>query len=154
MLSLRKRGFVMINTMIILSLIITLSCLMFNVIKNNAQIRQIEYLEGDIYSVDLNEENIIYEFMNKINIDRNQVKKDSELSETDVELFDNDFEKEIGENKLMYIKSEDKMILKIYGKYNALRIRELKLKIKDDRIVLIPTMNFYDTNTSNEYRFN
>ena len=154
MLPLRKRGFVMINTMIIVSLIITLSCLMFNIIRNNTQIRQIGYLESDIYSVDLNEENIIYEFMDEINIYGNQIKKDSDFSEADLELFENDFKKEIGENKLIYIKSEDKMILKIYGKYDALRIRELKRKIENDKIVLIPTMNFYDTNTSNEYGSN
>ena len=154
MLPLRKRGFVMINTMIIVSLIITLSCLMFNIIRNNTHIRQIGYLESDIYSVDLNEENIIYEFMDEINIYGNQIKKDSDFSEADLELFENDFKKEIGENKLIYIKSEDKMILKIYGKYDALRIRELKRKIENDKIVLIPTMNFYDTNTSNEYGSN
>ena len=63
------------------------------------------------------------------------------------DIFYEDFEEENKGNKLKYEKSADKITLKIYGKYNSLRVRELKYVIKNDRIILLPTSNFIDTNT-------
>lgn len=184
MLHLRKKGFALINTIIIISLVTTLGCFMFRLIKNNREMASIYYIDDDMFSIDADEEEIIYEFMKILNkkneniqFNMNEKKEenndeyeeekktyadenvnetgDSVISSSDKEddyrcLFDADFEEENKGNKLSYNKADDRLILKINGEYDFLRIRELKYVIKGEKIILIPTPNYIDTNTNTD----
>lgn len=172
----RKKGFALINTIIMISLLMSISSLMFSLMKNNIDISSMYCIDDDIFSVDNNEEKVIYEFMRILN-NKNENLKNNEHENEDLsvtsddeyenlsnvsnkvkyidfeeglnvtDIFYEDFEEENKGNKLKYEKSADKITLKIYGKYNSLRVRELKYVIKNDRIILLPTSNFIDTNT-------
>lgn len=174
---LKKDGFALINTIIIISLLITLSSFMFSLIKNNMYISAMNCIDKDIFSIDEKEEKIIYEFMEVLNNknedsrmnvddknnlhgnfydeyeDRNNIYEevmDFNVGDesTITNIFCKDFEEENRGNKLIYKKDEDKLILNVYGKYNFLRIRELKYIVKNNEIILLPTENFIDTNNA------
>lgn len=189
MLHLKKKGFVLINTVIIISLLLTISALMFRINKNNIDISSMYCTDDDIYCINADEEDVIYEFMSILNkkakdMNENYVKEESmeedslkederhdeESIETEAEynskdidsiakhnyeinysyVFENDFEEESNGNKLKYIKSYDKLIVKVYGRYNLLRIRKLKYIIKKEKIILVPTADFKDTNRDSD----
>ena len=67
MLYLNKKGFVLINTVIVISLLLTISALRFRIIKNNMDISSMYCTDDDIYSINMDEEDIIYEFMTILN---------------------------------------------------------------------------------------
>ena len=54
MLYLRKKGFALINTIIIISLITTLGCFMFKLLISNRAMEAMYYVDEDIFTVDLN----------------------------------------------------------------------------------------------------
>ena len=159
MLHLSKKGFVLINTIIITSLIMTLSCVMFSLMKNNRDISDMYYVDNDIFSVSNDEEEIIYDFMNKLNAKTEKVQEDItsdanvKYENSDKEdiydinmVFQKDFEEKINQNILVYNKKKDNLIIKIPGEYDSVRIRELKYIIKENKIMLIPTSYYFDTN--------
>ncbi len=189
MLYLNKKGFVLINTVIVISLLLTISALMFRIIKNNMDISSMYCTDDDIYSINMDEEDIIYEFMTILNkkaedMNANYIKEESteeysltedesydeesveieaEYNLKDIEsiekhneeknynyIFGNDFQEESNGNKLKYIKSDDKLIVKVYGRYDSLRIRTLKYIIKKEKIILVPTADFKDTNRDSD----
>ena len=181
MLYIRKKGFALINTIIVTSLIMTLSCLMFRLIINNSDFLSMNYIDDDIFSINSIEEEIIYDFMNILNIksqnmqesfepvksyltngedikyvyegqnDEGNIDDNKEISQNNQYnasiIFEDDFEEKSKDNLLIYDKSENKLILKIPGKYDLVRIRELRYIIKENNILLIPTSHFYETNS-------
>lgn len=185
MLYLRKKGFALINTIIIISLITTLGCFMFKLIKSNRDMAAMYYVDEDIFSVDLNEEELIYEFMRILNKKSEEIESNMSLGkkqnmevesvvksgtevpgEKDVierenkeitsdekiingSVFDNNFEEKYRDGKLIYQKDTDTLKLMINGEYDALRIRELRYIIRENKVILIPTSNFIDTNINN-----
>ena len=181
MLYIRKKGFALINTIIVTSLIMTLSCLMFRLIINNSDFLSMNYIDDDIFSINSIEEEIIYDFMNILNIKSQNMQEGFENVKSDLTneecikdvyeeqnydgniddsmensqnnqynpsiIFEDDFEEKSQENLLIYGKSENKLILKIPGEYDLVRIRELRYVIKENKILLIPTSHFYETNS-------
>ncbi|MGN0143926.1 MAG: hypothetical protein ACI398_03015 [Clostridium sp.] len=161
MLRLKKKGFALINTIIITSLMMTLSYLMFSIIKNNIEITSIHYIDDDIFSMNDYEEDVLCDFMKILNKRVNNLNKISESDDIDIgdnsnaekrcdNLFDQSFEEKNNGNTLIYDKSKDKLIVKISSEFNSLRIRELKYRIEDDKVILIPTSYFYDTNNDTD----
>lgn len=155
MLHLKKQGFVLMNTIIIISIITTLGSLMFMISRNNRDIAEVCYVDDDIFSMDLNEEDMIYDFMMILNEKVHSKAEAEEYEENNNEndecyLFDEDFKEYSRGNELEYKKSEDKLIIKVYGSSDKLRIRELRYIIEENKLTLIPTANFIDTNKENE----
>lgn len=160
MLCLKKKGYALINTIIITSLIVTLSCFMFKLIQNNIEQSSMCYIDDDIFSVETHEEDALCSFMKILNKKFKNIPKNTDLydiEDTDdineekdpASLFEESFEEKSHNNILMYNKERDKLILKVTGSADAVRVRELKYIIKNNKIVLIPTAYFYDTNSKN-----
>ena len=151
MLHIKKHGFALINTIIIISIITTLASLMFMLSRNNSEMTEIYYVDDDIFSLDLKEEDAIYSFMMMLNekIDSKREPVEDEQNNDGNEgcyLFDDNFKKFIKGSELKYRKNEDKLIIKVFENDDKLRVRELKYKIKDNKLILVPTSNFKDTN--------
>lgn len=158
---------------------------MFKLIKNNRDMAVVYYLDEDIFSVDLNEEELMYEFMKILNKKNEEIKSNISLGEkqnievesvvesgTEVSdendvigrenkeialdeesinesVFDNNFEEEYRDGKLIYQKDTDTLKLIVNGEYDGLRMRELRYIVRENRVILIPTSNFIDTNINN-----
>lgn len=155
MLHLKKHGFALISTIIIISIITMLGSLMFMITRNNRDITEVCYVDDDVFSMDLNEEDMIYDFMMILNekiYSQTEVEEyEQNSNENDAcHLFDDDFKEYNRGNELEYKKSEDKLIIKVYGNFDKLRIRELRYIIKENKLILIPTANFVDTNKENK----
>lgn len=160
MLYLKKKGSALINTIIITSLIMTVSCFMFKLIQNNIELSAMCYMDDDVFSVNACEEDALRSFMKILNKKLNNMPETSELHEGEDtgdiyegkdprSLFDESFEEKSYNSTLIYDKSRDNLILKIIGDANSVRIRQLKYIIKNNKILLIPTSYFYDTNSKN-----
>ncbi|WP_294402000.1 hypothetical protein [uncultured Clostridium sp.] len=155
MLYIKKHGFALINTIIIISIITTLASLMFMLSQNNRKIAEVSYVDDDIFSLDLKEEDAIYSFMMMLNekIDSKGESVEDEQNNDGNEgsyLFDNNFKEFIKGSELKYNKNEDKLIIKVFENDDKLRVRELKYKIKDNKLILVPTPNFIDTNNESD----
>lgn len=152
MLRVKKKGFALINTMIIASIMLSLSCLMFKIIENNIEFTGIHYLDDDIFSVDAYEEEVLCDFMKILNkrISSSNINSQENYSdEESYNLFEESFEEENHENVLMYDKNKDKLKLKTLREFDSVRVRELRYRMEDNKVILIPTSHFYDTNSEN-----
>lgn len=152
MLCVKKKGFALINTMIIVSIMLSLSCLMFKIIQNNIDFTEIQYLDDDMFSVDAYEEEALGDFMKILNRRINSLKINSQENNSDEEsynLFEESFEEKNHGNILRYDKNKDKLKIITLREFGAVRVRELKYRIKDKNVFLIPTWNFYDNNNEN-----
>ena len=176
MLYLKKKGFALINTVIIISLITTLGSFVFKLIENNRNMDAVHYIDEDIFSVDSNEEELIYEFMKILNkksddveVETTDERETGESIKEDMDEKDNnkigmikksikevvfhkDFQEAYENGRLIYKKDTDSLELAVTGKYDALRIRELRYIIRKNKVILIPTTNFIDTNTMYMYQ--
>ena len=166
MLHLKRKGFALINTIIIISIITTLACFMFKLMRNNRDMSAIYYIDDDIFSVDSDEEELLYEFMKILTekmANEEVAKSESNVNETENEnsdfvektinedIFNENFKEEYKQGKLVYKKDTDSLKLLVTGDYDALRVRELRYVIRENKAILIPTTNFIDTNTSYVY---
>lgn len=153
MLHIKKQGFVLISTIIIISIITLLGSMMFMLSQNNREFTELCYVDDDIFSIDLKEEDIIYDFMMILNekiASETEEGGDEQNNKNKVcHLFDADFKECSKGNELKYNKSEDSLIIKIYGDFDELRVRELRYIVKDNKLILIPTPNYIDTNKDN-----
>ncbi|MBA8983033.1 hypothetical protein DFR98_002824 [Clostridium saccharobutylicum] len=64
---LKKKGNILISTMIILSLMLMIGNFLFHMMKNNRELEVLYKLDSDIYDMNSNEENILSEFMKRLN---------------------------------------------------------------------------------------
>lgn len=133
---LRKKGSILISSMLILSLMSIIGSLLFIMMKNNKEIASIYSHKGDIYNMSENEENILNQFMRQLNR--------KETLEEDSNYFEEDFIKEIHGNKLRYNKDEDRLILITNKENEIIRTRDIRYEIKEEKIILIPTYKFND----------
>jgi hypothetical protein len=139
---LMKNGTVLVSTVIILSLMSTLGCFMFKMMKNNNELGNLYEFDKDIYSLDKNEEVMLYKFMQELN----KSKKENLNSESKGEgIFSKDFENKLEDNTLKYYKDDDKLFLKTNRNNDEKRTREIKYALRNEKIILIPTYKFEDS---------
>jgi len=143
---LKKKGTVLISTVIILSLMSLLGCLMFKMMKNNNESGAIYKFDKDIYDLDKDEEEILYKFMEELNRNRaDELNNQSEENNSEEDtIFSKDFIKKIEDSILEYNKNNDKIFLITVKDKDTNRKREIKYIYRNKKIILIPTYKFED----------
>lgn len=164
---LKKRGTVLISTVIILALMSVLGCFIYKMMKNNNEMGNLYTFDKDIYDLDEAEENTLKNFMeelNKANSNKedgteeenseDRIEKHDELNDKELEInnvedeseiqnvFSEDFVMRLGKNTLEYKKSDNKIFLTTQKSDEVTRKREIEYIIRDKKIILIPTYKF------------
>ncbi len=135
---LKKRGTVLISTMIILALMTALGCLMFEMMRNNNESSNVYEFDKDIYDLDKDEEEVLYKCMQELN----DKYKENQLSEEE-SIFSKDFNIKVDDNNsLDYKAQDDKFFLNTENRNDRIREREILYIFKEDEIILIPTYKF------------
>ncbi|OOM81006.1 hypothetical protein CLPUN_11660 [Clostridium puniceum] len=143
---LKKKGTVLISTMIILYLMSMLGCFMFRMMKNNLEITSLYNFDKDRYDLDKSEEEILSKFMTEIN---RTISKANKENAEDENIFSEDFKKNIEDNILEYYKVKDKLFLKTHKDNEVNRTREIKYFFRDEKLILVPTYKFQDDDEQN-----
>jgi len=138
---LKKKGTVLISTVLILSLMSMLGCFMFKMMENNLEIGCLYNFDKDIYDLDKNDEEILYKFMSEIN---KSIGNASKENTEDKNIFSENFKKNIENSTLEYYKDNDKLFLKTQKDNEVSRTREIKYFFKDEKLILVPTYKFQD----------
>lgn len=142
---LKKQGSALMSTVIILALISTIGCLMFKMMINNKEMSSLYEFDKDIYDLDKVEEESLYNFMKKLNEDYRSSKLSEEDSNPGI-MFTKSFKISIDNNNLDYNVDKNKLFLTTL-KYNDItRKREIIYTFKKDKIILIPTYKFQNSN--------
>lgn len=134
---LKKKGTVLISTVIILSLISIIGSLMFKMMRNNNELGFLYDSNMDIYDLDGNEEKNLYEFMMKIN-------KKIKDNPDDTNIFSGDFEMQYDSSTLKYDSKNSELLLITSRPNNLYRERQIEYSYKKEKIILIPTYKFQD----------
>lgn len=134
---LKKKGTILISTVIILSLVVIIGSLMFKMMRNNNELSCLYDSSMDIYDLDSNEEKNLYEFMMQIN---KKIKENSD----DTNIFSDDFEMKYNSSTLEYKSKNNELLLITNIANNITREREIMYSYKQEKIILIPTYKFQD----------
>lgn len=137
---LKKKGTVLISTMIVLSLMSILGCFMFKMMKNNNELSCLYNFDKDRYDLNSNEEQVLNKFMIEINKEKVNSEKLNE------DMFSENFNKKIDDNIIEYNKDNNKLLLTTYKEDDVIRKRSIIYSFKGEKIILIPTYNFDDYN--------
>lgn len=129
----KKEGSALISSIIFLFIISTLGICIFKNMESNVSIQGFQNIDIDIYDLDYDEAEIIKKFMDHIN--------DEAISEQ--RLFDEETEFDIEESSLKYCSQEGVFFLN-YKKDNIFRRRKINYKLKDEKIILIPSYTYTD----------
>ena len=142
---LKKKGTVLISTVIILSLMSILGCFMFKMMKNNNELGALYKFNKDIYDLDKDEEEILNKFMGEINNKNKTDTLNNQNKENNSDIvFSEDFILKIEDSSLEYNKNNHKIFL-VTNKNNEIsRRREITYILKKEKIILIPTFKFED----------
>lgn len=140
---LKRRGTVLISTMIILSLMSVLGCFMFKMMMNNIQIGSLYNFDKDRYDLDQKEEDILGKFMAEINLNI-PVGEDGNIDISNI--FLEDFKKNIDGNILEYYRDDNRLFLKTNKEDEVIRKREIYYITKKDKLILVPTYKFENKN--------
>lgn len=138
---LKRKGTVLISSMIILALMSILGCFIFNMMRNNIEISSLYNFDKDKYDLDKNEEKILNKFMIQINRDINVNNIDNTIEKN---IFTEDFKKDIEDSTLEYHKENNKLILITHKDNETIRKREIHYFKQKGKLLLIPTYNFED----------
>lgn len=142
---LKKKATVLISTVMILSLMSTLGCFMFKMMRNNNELGNLYKFDKDKYDLDKSEEEILNKFMEELNTNRiNKLNDVDDENSNDKDIFSQDFENKIQDSSLEYNKNNDKMFLKTNKNNEINRKREIKYIFRDEKIILVPTYKFED----------
>ena len=142
---LKKKATVLISTVMILSLMSTLGCFMFKMMRNNNELGNLYKFDKDKYDLDKAEEEILNKFMKDLNTNRiNKLNDVDEENSNDKDIFSQDFENKIQDSSLEYNKNNDKMFLKTNKNNEINRKREITYIFRAEKIILIPTCKFED----------
>jgi hypothetical protein len=136
---LKKKATVLISTVIILSLMSTLGCIMFKMIKNNKELGNLYNFDTDIYDLDKNEEEVLNKFMKELNKNTNKVDKESNSEE---DTIPEGLVKKIGDSTLYYEENKEKLFLRTHKDIEIIREREIRYFFRDGKIILVPTYKF------------
>jgi hypothetical protein len=140
---LKRRGTVLISTMIILSLMSVLGCFMFKMMRNNLQIGSLYNFDKDRYDLDQKEEDILGKLMAEINLNI-PVGEDGNIDTSNI--FLEDFKKNIDGNILEYYKDDNRLFLKTHNEDETIRKREIYYITKKNKLILVPTYKFENKN--------
>lgn len=140
---LKRRGTVLISTMIILSLMSVLGCFMFKMMMNNLQIGSLYNFDKDRYDLDQKEEDILGKFMAEINLNI-PVGEDGNVDTSSI--FLEDFKKNIDGNILEYYRDGNRLFLKTHNEDETIRKREIYYITKKNKLILVPTYKFENKN--------
>ncbi|SFC96438.1 hypothetical protein [Clostridium uliginosum] len=121
----KKRGSVLISTILILSLIIIITNCAFKMMKNNNEMEYLYKHDGDIYNLKNSEKNSLFEFMQELN--KEEIEK----------VFEGDFQKTNSNNTLNY--NKEKNIFYLRNCKKPIQERKVKYIKKNKKIILIPT---------------
>ncbi|AGF56493.1 hypothetical protein B0P06_005238 [Clostridium saccharoperbutylacetonicum] len=136
---LKRRGSVLISSVMILSLMGIIAGFMFKIMRNNNELSSLYNSGIDKYDMSESEEKILYGFMRKLN--------ESIKSEEDYKnMFMQNFEIESNDksSNLKFIVQDNKMYLTANKDNEFDREREINWNFKNGEIVLIPTYEFKD----------
>jgi hypothetical protein len=136
---LKRRGSVLISSVMILSLMGIIAGFMFKIMRNNNELSSLYNSSIDKYDMSESEEKILYGFMRKLN--------ESIKSEDDYKnMFLQNFEIESNDksSNLKFIVQYNKMYLTTNKDNEFDREREINRNFKNGEIVLIPTYEFKD----------
>lgn len=140
---LKRKGTVLISSMVLLALMSILGCFIFNMMSNNINIGSLYNFDKDRYDLGIKEEETLNRFMTEINIDFNK-NKNNNLNEKN--MFSKDFKKSIEESSLEYHKEDNKLILKTRKDNETIRKRDINYFQQKDKLILTPTYKFEDEN--------
>lgn len=140
---LKRKGTVLISSMVLLALMSILGCFIFNMMSNNINIGSLYNFDKDRYDLGKKEEETLNRFMTEINIDFNK-NKNNNLNEKN--MFSKDFKKSIEESSLEYHKEDNKLILKTRKDNETIRKRDINYFQQKDKLILTPTYKFEDEN--------
>lgn len=138
---LKRKGTVLISSMVILALMSILGCFIFSMMRNNIEISSLYNFDKDRYDLDRNEEEILNRFMLQINRDFNMNNIDNSIEKN---IFLEDFKKDIEDSTLEYHKEHNKLILITHKDSETTRKREIHYLQQKDKLLLIPTYTFED----------
>lgn len=136
---LKRRGSVLISSVMILSLMGIIAGFMFKIMRNNNELSSLYNSSIDKYDMSESEEKILYGFMRKLN---ENIKSEDDYKN----MFMQNFEIESNDNSsnLKFIVQDNKMYLTTNKDNEFDREREINWNFKNDEIVLIPTYEFKD----------
>jgi hypothetical protein len=140
---LKRRGSVLISSVMILSLMGIIAGFMFKIMRNNNELSSLYNSSIDKYDMSESEEKILYGLMRKLN--------ESIKSEDDYKnMFMQNFEIESNNksSNLKFIVQDNKMYLTTNKDNDFDREREINWNFKNGEIVLIPTYEFKLKNRS------
>ncbi|MFT8348274.1 hypothetical protein [Clostridium saccharoperbutylacetonicum] len=136
---LKRRGSVLISSVIILSLMGIIAGFMFKIMRNNNELSSLYNSSIDKYDMSESEEKILYGFMRKLNesIKSEEYYKNMFMQNFQIESNDNS-------SNLKFIVQDNKMYLTTNKDNELDREREINWNFKNGEIVLIPTYEFKD----------
>lgn len=139
---LKKSATALISTVMILALMSILGCSMYKMMKNNNELGSLYKYDKDIYDLDKEEEEVLYNFMKELNkIETEKFSQSGEEGSED-DIFDENFEKKINNSILDYNKNDNKLFLITHNSNGRIRKREILYKFYNKKIKLIPTYKF------------
>ncbi|AQR95162.1 MULTISPECIES: hypothetical protein [Clostridium] len=136
---LKRRGSVLISSVMILSLMGIIAGFMFKIMRNNNELSSLYNSSIDKYDMSESEEKILYGFMRKLN---ENIKSEDDYKN----MFMQNFEIESNDksSNLKFIVQDNKMYLTANKDNEFDREREINWNFKNGEIVLIPTYEFKD----------
>lgn len=142
---LKKKGAVLISTMIILALVLTIGSFMFSNMRNNNELSSVYEFDGAICNLNKNEEEALYKCMKKLNEEYKE--KQSNQEDISIEKLLSKSIKEDG-YFLSYDEKKKKFIL-INDNTTPKMEREILCTVKKERLILIPTCKFGENKKTN-----
>lgn len=136
---LKRKGTVLISSIIILSLMSILGCFIFKMMRNNLQIGSLYNFDKDRYDLDQKEEDILGKFMGEINLN---ISVGDDGNSDISNIFLEDFKKNIDGNTLEYYRNDNRLFLKTHKDDETIRKREIYYVTKKDKLILVPTYKF------------
>ena len=129
----KRKGTVVISSVILLSLMSFIGMILFKMSKNNNELSYLYNFKGDVYNLDELEENELQKFMKEFN----------NIYSEEENFFEENFNKTTSTSSIRY-EINNKLILKTKKENGKYRDREVIYKIKKQKIILVPTYKFSD----------
>ncbi|MDO5516897.1 MAG: hypothetical protein Q4F66_05035 [Clostridium sp.] len=139
----RRKGSALISSVIVLSMMSLVGAMYYRMSRYNIQLESLNYNHGDRYNLSGEENDIIYEFMNRINA---KIKEHEEG--ITIDALRSIVLEPIGKNRMMYNSDKDNFILKYCGKDNSEKYRDIDYKINNNKIILVPLYIFKEKDIS------